>query len=91
MFVESREVTTFCPRCFGPIIWAVRGLDDDVATLDVSDWACDCELSDVDWSALAQQATAVFEDMSGEAIRVPDWAVGACGLLAAQNAGIHPW
>lgn len=87
---ETRLVTTYCPRCDGSMVWAARELDGDAVSLDISDWACDCELTDEEWAALTQQAAAALDGMGREAATRRAWAVDVGGVLAAQCAGAPP-
>lgn len=56
MIDGTREVVTLCPRCGDPIVWAAREQGDEFEPPVVSDWACDCELTNDDWSALGDEA-----------------------------------
>ena len=58
---DTREVTTFCPRCGRPIVWSVRPFEGG-EQLEVSAFACHCALRDDEWDGLADAAGDALQD-----------------------------
>ena len=59
---ESRQVTTFCPRCGRPIVWSVTPVAGGGEQLEVSAFACHCPLSEEEWDDLADAAGDALQD-----------------------------
>jgi len=53
---DADRVTTLCPRCDEPIVWARRDLGGGMDELAVVVWACFCSLSDDEWGDLGAAA-----------------------------------
>jgi hypothetical protein len=58
---DVREVTTPCPRCGQPIVWARRA-PAVASALAVVGWRCFCNLTTAEWSALAVQVSTTLVD-----------------------------
>ena len=64
MVDDEGRVTTFCPRCGKPMVWARRRVPSGQGTgmdaLEVVAWGCFCQLTDDEWGDLADEADEVL-------------------------------
>jgi hypothetical protein len=61
MAEEPQQVTTFCPRCGSPIVWSVTPVEGG-EQMEVTGYACYCQLSEDEWADLGLAAADALDD-----------------------------